>query len=67
MAGGAAMFSDRRLKRNVKRVGSFKGYPLYEFDYVWGQHSVGVMADEVDPRAVITHPSGYKMVDYGRL
>ena len=67
VAGGAMMFSDRRLKRNIKLIGEFKGYNLYEFDYVWGEHAIGVMADEVDPRHVVRHPSGYDMVDYGSL
>ena len=66
-----AAFSDRRLKRNIKRIGTHRlGIGVYEFDYIWGEHAVGVMADEVEtvmPDAVITGPSGFKMVDYGRL
>jgi len=68
MSGAAGMFafSDRRLKRDVKRIGSINGIPLYSFEYIWGQRSVGVMADEVVgiPGAVRTHPSGYLMVNY---
>lgn len=64
---GAFMPSDRRLKRNVKKIGSVKGVNLYSFDYVWGEKAIGVMADEVAhiPGAVAIHPSGYAMVNYG--
>ena len=64
---GMAMMSDRRLKRNITRAGSFKGYPWYLFQYVWGQWSAGVMADEINKDAVIMTPSGYAAVDYGRI
>jgi len=64
-------FSDRRLKTNIKRVGTHRlGIGIYEFDYVWGEHATGVMADEVKavmPEAVTRHPSGYDMVDYSKL
>lgn len=63
--------SDRRLKKNIKRIGTHKlGIGIYSYDYVWGVPSVGVMADEVmtvKPSAVVMHPSGYAMVDYGAL
>ena len=67
---GAAMgFSDRRLKNNVVFLGKVRGHNLYSFDYVWGEPSVGVMADEVAhiPGAVTRHSSGYDMVNYGRI
>ena len=64
-------FSDRRLKTNIKRIGTHTlGIGIYEFDYVWGEHATGVMADEVKtvmPEAVTRHPSGYDMVDYSKL
>lgn len=64
-------FSDRRLKTNIKRVGTHPlGIGIYEFDYVWGEHATGVMADEVKtvmPEAVTRHPSGYDVVDYSKL
>ncbi|MBA4382442.1 MAG: hypothetical protein C0406_07745 [Sideroxydans sp.] len=62
-------FSDRRLKTNVKRIGTHR-LGIYEFDYVWGEHATGVMADEVKtvmPEAVTRHSSGYDMVDYSKL
>ena len=65
------MFSDRRLKTNIKKIGKLnKKVSIYSFNYVWGAPSVGVMAQEVlswKPEAVVTHPSGYLMVDYGKL
>ena len=64
-AGLAA--SDRRLKRNIQRIGTVKGYPWYSFDYIWGEPAEGVMADEVPDRFVNTSRAGYAMVDYGGL
>jgi hypothetical protein len=73
--GGAAikygMFaSDRRLKSNIVKVGTHPlGIGIYEYD-IFGERQRGVMADEVEkvmPEAVMTHESGYKMVDYGAL
>lgn len=67
----AMMFSDRRLKRNITRIGTHPlGIGWYSYEYVWGERSEGVMADEVEavrPDAVFTHPSGFKMVNYGAL
>ena len=64
-------FSDRRLKKNIKRIGTHPlGVGIYEFDYIWGEHATGVMADEVKlvrPEAVIRDKSGYDMVDYSKL
>jgi hypothetical protein len=63
--GGAAMgFSDRRLKRNISRLSGL----WHLFQYIWSDRwYIGVMADEAPAHAVHTHPSGYKMVDYGAL
>lgn len=65
----AGMFSDRRLKRNIRRIGSLNGISFYTYRYVWGELGVGVMADEVRhiPGAVHRHSSGYDMVNYGAL
>ena len=69
-AGTFAKWSDRRLKSNIRRIGEHPlGIGIYEYD-IFGQHDVGVMADEVEqvmPDAVLTHPSGYKMVNYVML
>lgn len=66
-AGGMAMMSDRRLKRNITRIGLFKQYPMYLFQYIWGRWAVGVMADEVNQDAVTRLPNGYDMVDLARV
>ena len=67
----AAMFaSDRRLKRNIRRIGTHRlGIGVYEYDYVWGEHAIGVMADEVKkvrPSAV-HRVCGFDVVDYAEL
>ena len=71
MGLGGAIFSDRRLKKNIKKIGEYtNGLGLYIYDYVWGQPSVGVMADEVEaimPEAVIMTASGFKAVNYDML
>jgi hypothetical protein len=68
--GGAALFSDRRLKTDVEKIGTtVHGLPLYEYT-IFGRRERGVMADEAEmvmPEAVTTHSSGYKMVNYQML
>ena len=65
-------FSDRRLKRGIRRVGKtpVMGLPLYAFRYVWGgPRRVGVMAQDVlrvKPSAVVKI-GGFLAVDYGAL
>jgi len=75
-----SLFSDIRLKENIKPVGVMpNGLTLYSFEYVDeikshplagdGVH-VGVMAQEVEqvfPYAVTTLDDGYKVVNYGLL
>jgi hypothetical protein len=67
----AGTFSDRRLKTNIQLIGKHdNGMNIYSWDYVWGEHSRGVMADEVEeimPEAVVMHPTGFKMVNYSML
>lgn len=62
--------SDRRLKRNIVRIGThLLGIGWYEWDYVWGERSRGVMADElrkVMPAAVST-VGGFDVVDYSMI
>jgi len=69
-AGTFSMFSDRRLKSNIVRIGTHPiGVEIYEYD-IFGGRQIGVMAQElaqIMPEAVHMHPSGYLMVDYGRL
>jgi hypothetical protein len=62
----AALICDRRLKKNIRRIGMHKlGIPLYAFDYLWDEPGVGVMADElaqIKPEAVHTLKCGYKYI-----
>jgi hypothetical protein len=78
LGGAAIMASDIRTKENIKAIGWLpNGLPVYEFEYKpefknqWGHGTqVGVMAQDVEkvlPEAVIEHPDGYKMVNYGAL
>lgn len=63
-------FSDRRLKRSIRRVGALRsGLPLYEYEYVWGGKHVGVMADEAAALfpAAVRRMAGFLVVDYGRI
>lgn len=73
--GALAAFSDRRLKDDFGVVAVTKsGVPLHVYKYKGeGDNDplrLGVMADEleqVNPDAVRTHSSGYKVVNYGAL
>ena len=75
LLGSAAMaaaygWSDRRLKRDIVRVGERNGLPLYFWRYLWGALGMGHMADEVripHPSAVIRMPNGFDAVNYGEL
>lgn len=79
LGSAAMMFSDRRLKKDIKYLGdgllkSGEMIPVYSFRYIWEDNSIpatiGFMADDVQkirPDAVVDGPAGFKMVDYGRL
>lgn len=65
-------WSDRRLKTNVRRLGtSPAGIPIYAFRYIWGgPHFVGTMAQDlllIRPDAVIQGATEYYRVDYDKL
>jgi hypothetical protein len=70
-----AAISDRRLKTAIAHIADDpRGFALYAFRYLWDAASAplrfGYMAQEVAevrPDAVLEHPSGYLMVDYGAL
>lgn len=69
---GLSLFSDERLKTDVKRVGKTdEGLPVYTYRYKGdGTIHMGVMAQEVlkeNPDAVRMHESGFLMVDYGKV
>ena len=64
-----AASSDRRLKRDVSRIGTLEnGLPVYFFRYRWSEDMhIGLMADEVEqvhPEAVVEGPLGYRLVNY---
>jgi hypothetical protein len=67
-----AMISDRRLKRDIVKVGEFAdGIGVYRYRYAWGSAQyVGVMAQELlatKPEAVIVGSDGFYRVDYSKL
>lgn len=70
----AAAVSDRRLKRQVRRLATLdNGLKLYTFKYLRDERTfVGVMAQDLieQPQfrhAVSTNGRGFHVVDYGRL
>jgi hypothetical protein len=69
--GFGKTFSDRRLKKNVVRLGTRSdGLGVYGFDYIWGGgRQIGLMAQEVAiiyPEAV-GESGGFMTVDYGKV
>jgi hypothetical protein len=70
LSNPAFAFSDRRLKRNITRVGTHAlGVGIYEYDMA-GYRQRGVIAQEVEsvrPDLVQRHASGYLMVNYGAM
>lgn len=73
LGGLGTLFSDPRLKTNIKLIGRKNGHNWYSWQ--WNAKAAGlglqgagegVMSTEV-PHAVVTHESGYDMVDYGAL
>lgn len=66
-SGIGGLFSDRRLKKNIKKIGSAGSLNVYSYEYIWGgPRQIGFMADEVQkvsPHAVKDF-GGLKVVDY---
>jgi hypothetical protein len=66
----ASMFSDRRVKENIKLLGKKNGFDWYEFNYKGKQGTYrGVMAQDVEkikPEAV-TEINGVKAVNYAMI
>jgi hypothetical protein len=66
------LFSDARLKHNIMFKDTTQmGLNVYEFSYhgLAGRW-IGALAQEVKeviPEAVVMHPTGYLMVDYGKI
>ena len=72
VGGIASIFSDRRLKHAIQKVGEFAdGLGIYIFSYLGSkQRHRGVMADEVErlrPWALGPRIAGYATVNYGAL
>lgn len=67
-----SLFSDRRLKHDIKEIGkTHNGLPIYTFKYKGDdaqQTHVGFMADEVERRhpEAVGQSQGYKTVDYSQ-
>ena len=62
------LFSDRRLKKNISRHGTWRGYNTYKYQYKNSDDwYIGIMSDEVPQSAVSKHESGFDVVDYGAL
>lgn len=70
VGSAAFMFSDRRLKSNIVKVGEHPiGVGIYDYTMM-GMPQRGVIAQEVQkvrPDLVKRHANGYLMVDYGEL
>lgn len=69
LGGTAMMFSDRRLKTNIRKIGEDpRGFNYYRWNWKTGGSGVGVMADEVAHLGIVhRHESGYDMVNYAAL
>lgn len=78
LVGGAAtaasLFSDRRLKKAIEKIGEFAdGLGVYLWTYIWepeDRRHMGVMADEVEelrPYALGPKIGDYRTVNYGNL
>lgn len=72
ISGLASMFSDERLKQDIRRVGQTdEGLPVYSYRYI-GESTVhmGVMAQDVansQPHALGPVIGGYMTVNYGEV
>lgn len=66
---GALSVSDRRMKKDIKKIGEYK-FPVYSFKYIWNEdEQIGYMAQDVEkvyPEAV-KEIDGVKHIDYGIL
>ena len=71
MGAGLGMMSDRRLKKNINKIGkSPNGLNIYSFEFINSHHGKGlyqgVMSDEV-PQEAVMKVGGYDTVDYDML
>ena len=70
LGGKLIGLSDRRSKKDIKKVGAIGELPVYEYRYKGesGPKHTGFMAQDVEkrnPDAVID-TGGFKLVDYGK-
>ena len=68
--GFGGMWSDVRLKENIKRTGeSPSGIPIYEFNYIGdnARYSGAMAQDLLDTNSVSMHESGFYTVDYDSI
>ena len=72
IAGSFAKSSDRRLKKNINKIGkSPSGLNIYSFEYKDSKYGKGlfqgVMSDEIPQNAVVKMDDGYDSVNYSIL
>jgi len=68
----ATLFSDARLKENIKHIKDVGDIKVYTYNYVWDKTpQQGVMAQDLlntkYADAVSVHSSGYYQVEYAKL
>jgi len=75
-AYSAGMFSDRRLKENIKKIGEYKGFNIYSWDWnIVAQKmgmlgsTIGCMADEVYTQAkeAVSIKNLFMFIDYSKI
>lgn len=70
-SGIGGLFSDRRLKTDIKKIGSAEnGLSIYSYRYTFGGPTqIGYMADEVQEKFpdAVSEREGYKVVDYSKV
>jgi hypothetical protein len=72
-AGVGGLGSDRRLKDDITRIGTYKGYNVYK--WVWNEvatstygysgSEIGFLADEIESKYIGTDSYGYKYIKEG--
>ena len=72
----AGMFSDRRLKKNIKKIGVYKGFNIYSWDWntvankmgLLGS-TIGCMADEVytEMKEAVSIKNMFMFVNYSKI
>ena len=70
LGAGIWAASDVRLKRDIEKIGEYRGLPVYEFRYLWDDtKQVGFMAHEVLKKIpdAVKRVGEYLVVDYQRV